>query len=146
MELQPITLTEARVFVDRHHRHHKSPIGGLFAIGLNDGQSVIGVVIVGRPVARGNQNGYTAEITRLCVLDGYPNACSMLYSASWRVARAMGYRRLITYILKSEKGTSLYASNFRLVGQTRGGSWNCPSRPRVDKHPLEQKLLFEMCK
>jgi len=143
MELQPITLKEAMRFVDEHHRHHKAPQGGLFAIGLNDGNKVIGVAIVGRPVARMFQNGYTAEITRLCVLDGYYNACSMLYSACWRTARAMGYRRLITYILKSEKGKSLEASGFKLVGEAGGGSWNRLNRPRVDTHPLEQKKLFE---
>ena len=143
MELQPITLKEAMRFVDLHHRHHKAPQGGLFAIGLEENGGVIGVAIVGRPVARMLDNGYTAEITRLCVLDGFPNACSMLYSACWRAARAMGYHRLITYILKSESGSSLYAANFRLVGECGGGTWNRTSRPRVDTHPIEQKKLFE---
>ena len=142
MELQPITLKEARRFVDLHHRHHKAPQGGLFAIGLNNGDKVIGVAIVGRPVARMLQNGYTAEVTRLCVLEGYYNSCSMLYSACWRAARAMGYRKLITYILESENGTSLIASGYRLVGKAGGGTWNSKSRPRVDTHPLEQKKLF----
>lgn len=145
MELQPMTIKEAKRFVNDNHRHHKAPQGGLFAIGLNDGfDNVIGVAIVGRPVSRVLQNGYTAEITRVCVKEGFYNACSMLYSACWRAARAMGYRRLITYILKSENGTSLYASGFRLVGETGGGTWNRKSRPRVDTHPIEQKKLFEV--
>jgi len=143
LELQPITLKEAMHFVNEHHRHHRAPQGGLFAIGLNDGASVVGVAIVGRPVARMLDNGYTAEITRLCVLNGYPNACSMLYSACWRAAKAMGYRRLITYILNSESGKSLEASGFRLVGQAGGGTWNRKQRPRVDTHPIQQKKLFE---
>ena len=126
-----------------HHRHHKAPQGGLFAIGLEENGTVIGVAIVGRPVARMLQNGYTAEITRLCVLEGFSNACSKLYSACWRAAKAMGYKRLITYILKSESGSSLYASNFHLVGERGGGTWNRESRPRVDTHPIEQKKLFE---
>lgn len=130
--------------MDTYHRHHKAPQGGLFAIGLESDGVVIGVAIIGRPVARMLQNGYTAEITRLCVKEGFPNACSMLYSAAWRAARAMGYRRLITYILESENGISLYASNFRLVGKAGGGSWSRPSRPRVDTAPIEQKKLFEV--
>lgn len=144
MELQPITLKEARRFVDLYHRHHKAPQGGLFAIGLSERNIVIGVAIVGHPVARMLQDGYTAEITRLCVNDGYYNACSMLYSACWRAAKAMGYKRLITYILSSENGTSLYASGFKLIGEAGGGNWNRKGRPRVDTHPLEQKKLFEV--
>ncbi len=146
MNLQPITLKEAMRFTDEHHRHHKAPQGGLFAIGLEDDGKVIGVAIVGRPVARMLQNGYTAEVTRLCVLEGYQNACSMLYSACWRAARAMGYQRLITYILNSEYGASLLASGFRLVGEAGGGTWNRPNcgRPRVDTAPIEQKKLFEV--
>ena len=143
MNLQPITLKEAMRFVDLHHRHHKAPQGGLFAIGLTDNDEVIGVAIVGRPVARMLQNGYTAEVTRLCVINGHYNACSMLYSACWRSARAMGYKRLITYILNSESGKSLEASGYRLVGQAGGGTWDRKERPRVDTHPLEQKKLFE---
>jgi hypothetical protein len=142
--VHPITLKEARIFVTRHHRHHRAPQGGLFAIGAAVGDEVRAVVIVGRPVGRGNQDGYTAEVTRLCALDGTPNACSMLYRAAWRAARALGYRRLITYTLASEPGTSLRAAGFRLLGVRGGGSWTTPSRPRVDTHPLEQKNLWEV--
>jgi len=144
MNLQPITLKEAMRFVDLHHRHHKAPQGGLFAIGLEENEEVIGVAIVGRPVARMLQNGYTAEVTRLCVLNGHYNACSMLYSACWRTARGMGYKRLITYILKSESGKSLEASGYRLVGEAGGGTWDREDRPRIDTHPIEQKKLFEV--
>lgn len=140
--LHPLTLKEARVFVKRHHRHHEPPVGGLFAIGVASEGKVCGVVIVGRPVARANQDGWTAEVTRLCTL-GNSNACSMLYAAAWRAVKALGYRRLITYILDSEPGTSLRAAGWRLIGQRGGGSWSCPSRPRVDTHPLEQKQLWE---
>lgn len=143
LNVQPITLKEAMVFVTRHHRHHGAPRGGLFAIAAASEDAVRAVVIVGRPVARALQDGYTAEVTRLCALDA-PNACSMLYAAAWRAARAMGYRRLITYILESERGTTLQAAGWRLVhARTGGGSWSCRSRPRVDTHPIEQKQLWE---
>lgn len=138
----PMTLKEARVFVDTNHRHHRAPQGGLFAIGLQGADEVVGVVIIGRPVARRNADGFTAEVTRLCT-DGSKNACSMLYGAAWRAAKAMGYRRLITYTLVSEDGTSLRAAGWKNIGIRGGGSWSVPSRPRVDTHPLGQKQLWQ---
>lgn len=108
----------------------------------NDGDRVVGVAVVGRPVARMLQDGYTAEVTRLCT-DGTPHVASKLYAACWRAARALGYRRLITYILDSEPGTSLVAAGWRLVGAAGGGSWDRKDRPRVDTHPIGQKQLWE---
>ena len=138
----PTTLREACAFVERHHRHHRAPQGGLFAVAVAEGSEVVGVVIVGRPVARMADNGWTAEVTRLCTL-GARNACSMLYQAAWRTARAMGYRKLITYTLPEEGGTSLRAAGWRLIGEAGGGSWNRESRPRVDLHPTQEKLKWE---
>ena len=143
LHLQPITLKAARLFVDMHHRHHRAPQGGLFAIAANDGREVVGVAIVGRPVARNLQDGWTAEVTRLCTL-GTANCASMLYAACWRAARAMGYRRLISYVLKSEPGTSLKAAGWRELYTNSGGSWNVPSRPREVKYPTEPKTLWEI--
>ena len=105
-------------------------------------QEVVGVAIVGRPVARGYQDGWTVEVTRVAVLEGYPNACSMLYGACWRAARAMGYLRAITYTLASEKGTSVKAAGWKEIGAAGGGTWNRKARPRVDTHPIEQKTLW----
>lgn len=142
--LQPITLREARHFVNLYHRHHQAPQGGKFAIGVNDGERVVGVIIIGRPVARHLDGGYTAEVTRCCCIEGYKNAASMLYAAAWRAARAMGYIRLITYTLLEEKGTSLIAAGYKNIGTAGGGTWNNQQRPRVDKHPLGQKTLWEI--
>lgn len=144
LQLQPITLKEAKVFINMYHRHHKAPVGAKFAIAVNDGLEVVGVVTVGRPVARMLDDAWTAEVNRLCVKSGHKNASSMLYGAAWRAAKAMGYRRLITYILSSEPGTSLVAAGYKEIGRTKGGSWNRKARPRVDTHPLEQKRLFEV--
>ena len=143
LELQPITYREACAFVARHHRHHRPPQGHKFSIAVNDGERVVGVVMVGRPVSRHLDDGYTAEVTRCCT-DGTRNAASKLYAAAWRAARAMGYRRLITYTLARETGTSIIAAGWRIVGSAGGGSWNCKSRPRVDTHPTEQKTLWEV--
>jgi len=137
----PMTLREARAFVERHHRHHRAPTGGLFAIGACVGGDVVGVGIVGRPVSRMLSDGWTAEVTRVCT-DGTSNACSLLYGACWRAARAMGYRRLVTYTLRHEGGASLRAAGWRAVGETRGGSWSRRSRPRVDLHPTQAKIRW----
>jgi hypothetical protein len=109
---------------------------------LKEGE-VRGVVIVGRPVSRMRDDGMTLEVTRLCT-DGTENACSFLYGAAARAAFALGYKRIGTYILKSEPGTSLKAAGWKLIGERGGGSWSVPSRPRVDKHPTQAKLLFEV--
>lgn len=143
LELQPITYKEACAFIDQYHRHHLPPQGWKFGIAVNDGEKVVGVVTVGRPVARRLDNGWTLEVTRCCT-DGSHNACSILYSAAWRATKAMGYKRLITYILDSEPGTALYASNWKLVGEAGGGNWNCKSRPRIDSSNQGKKKLFEI--
>lgn len=142
LEIQPITFREANSFIEQHHRHHKPQWGCKFCIAVNDGEKVVGVIVVGRPVSRHLDNGWTAEVTRCCT-DGTPHAPSKLYAAAWRAARAMGYKRLITYTLKTEPGTSLIASGWRLVGLAGGGTWNRKDRPRVDKHPIGQKQLWE---
>ena len=117
-------------------------VGHLFSIGAAFGDVIVGVVIVGRPVARMRDDGETAEVTRLCTT-GEKNACSFLYGAAAKAAFALGYRRIGTYILASEPGTSLMATGWRQIGEVHGRSWTTPSRPRVDKHPTQNKLLFE---
>ena len=143
LELQPITFQEACSFVNDVHRHHKSPQGWKFGCAVNDGEKVVGVIMIGRPVARGSDDGWTLEVTRCCT-DGTEHAASKLYAAAWRATRALGYRRLITYTLKEETGVSLVAAGYKVIGEVRGRSWSCPSRPRVDKHPLTDKCLWEV--
>ena len=143
IEIVPVSISDARAFLDQHHRHHRAPVSGLFAVAVADrGGDVRGVAIVGRPIARFNDDGFTAEVTRVAT-DGARNACSMLYGACWRAARALGYRRLITYTLQSENGASLRAAGWSVVGEVAGRSWHCESRPRVDRHPLQNKLRWE---
>ncbi|MFT4039513.1 MAG: hypothetical protein QM692_15100 [Thermomicrobiales bacterium] len=142
LELQPITQAEASAFIAQHHRHHQPPQGWKFGIAVNDGHAVRGVIMVGRPVARRLDDGYTLEVTRCCT-DGARNAASMLYGAAWRAAKALGYRRIVTYTLRHEPGTSLLAAGWTALYETPGRSWSCPSRPRVDTHPLGQKTLWE---
>jgi hypothetical protein len=143
LALIPITLREANAFVELTHRHHGRVIGARFAVGLAMEKRVRGVVIVGRPVSRHLDDGWTAEVTRCCT-DGIKNGCSMLYGAAWRACRALGYKRLITYTLQDEKGVSLRASGWKLIGEAGGGSWSREGRPRVDLHPLQAKLRWEV--
>jgi len=147
-ELQPITLQEAKDFINKYHRHNIAPQGHKYSIALNDGDKVMGVITVGRPIARHNDDGLTLEVTRCCILEGYKDANSMLYAAAWRVAKNLGYKRLITYTLISEPGTSLKAAGWKVIGQTkaRPKGWDTPSRPRVipDKYPTGQKNLWEI--
>lgn len=138
----PIELSEANAFVARYHRHHGPVVGHKFSIGAALDGKIVGVVIVGRPVARMRDDGETLEVTRLCT-DGTKNACSFLYGVAARAAFALGYCRIGTYILASEPGTSLVAAGWRCLGERGGGAWGWAGRPRVDKHPTEPKLFFE---
>jgi len=145
VNLQPITMKEARRFVQDHHRHNVAPPGGKFAIGLSDGSEVVGVVIVSRPIARMFDNGWTAEVTRCCVKEGIRNGCSMLYGAAWRAARAMGYLRLVTYIRSDEPGTSLMAVGWKCIAKREPRSWAKEYYlPRVDTTEPTQRKLFEI--
>lgn len=142
LQLQPIRYSEACEFIKRHHRHHLPPQGWKFGIAVNDGGKVVGVVTVGRPVARYLDNGLTLEVTRCCS-DGTKNVCSMLYGAAWRATKALGYYRLITYTLASESGISLKASGWKIIKEkTGGGTWDKPNRRRIQKAPTEIKTLW----
>jgi hypothetical protein len=137
-----VSLAGANAFVALPHRHHKPVVGHLFSLAACLGSEVVGVAIVGRPVSRIRDDGLTAEVTRLCS-DGTQNACSFLYGACSRAAFALGFERIGTYILAGEPGTSLTAAGWRCLGERGGGSWSCPSRPRIDVNPMQRKLLFE---
>lgn len=142
LQVVPMDLASAQEFVRRHHRHHKPSVGHKFSLGVVDESGELrGVAMVGRPVARAADDGWTLEVNRVAT-DGCPNACSALYAAAWRAARALGFRKVVTYTLPTESGASLRGAGWRLVGQTPGRSWSRPSRPRVSKN-LGLKLRWE---
>lgn len=140
MEIHPITFRESCEFIKQHHRHHKPTVGCKFCLGLYDNGKLCGVAVCGRPVSRHYDDGLTCEINRLCT-DGTRNACSMLYGASCRVAKAMGYKKVITYILESENGASLKASNFACEGIAGGTHWT-GERNRGQAIPKEMKTRW----
>ena len=142
MKIRPATLKEANEYVAKFHRHHKPTTGHKFSIKLvdNDGK-IVGVAICGRPVSRYLDDGVTLEINRLCT-NGERNACSMLYGACVRIAKNMGYDRVITYILASEDGASLKASNFICEGEAGGEVWTGKRSGRDNGVPKEKKTRW----
>lgn len=140
MEIRPITFREACDFVNKEHRHHRPTVGCKFAIGCYKAEQLVGVAICGRPVSRRLDDGRTVEINRVAT-DGTKNACSMLYGACCRIAREMGYKRAITYILQSEPGTSLKASSFVCEGEAGGTHWT-GKRDRGQQIPAEMKTRW----
>ncbi len=144
LSITPISFAEANAFVAEHHRHHKPCTGHKFSIAASNDSDVVGVAIVGRPVSRELDDGWTLEVNRCCT-DGSRNACSILYGAAWKAAKALGYKRLITYTLPQEGGASLRAAGWVLIGIRGGGNWNTKSRPRIDTaiSMQGQKSLWE---
>jgi hypothetical protein len=133
LHLVPVTFEEACGFVAMWHRHHQPPVGHKFSLGVADGEQLVGVAIVGRPVARHLDNGLTLEVTRTAT-DGTRNANSKLYGAAWRAASALGYGRLVTYNQDGETGASLRAAGWRIVAHRPAhAGWSRPSRPRRDR-------------
>jgi hypothetical protein len=145
MKIKPINLRVANAYIDAHHRHHKSVVGHRFSLQcVNDNDEVLGVVIVGRPVCRNSGDQLeVCEVTRLCT-DGQPNVCSKLYGAAARVAKEMGFKKIQTYILSDEPGTSLKASGWKFVASTQGGLWNhSDGKPRRRDQPADTKSRWE---
>lgn len=122
LELRPCDFQTARDFVRDNHRHNKPPVGHKFSIACYDGDRLCGVCMVGRPVSRYLDDGLTLEINRCCT-DGTKNACTILYGAACRAAKALGYKRVVTYTRETEPGTSLRASNFVCDGKAGGNHW-----------------------
>lgn len=122
LQLRPINYLDAAAFVNENHRHNKAPVGHKFSIACYDGNRLCGVCMVGRPIGRYLDDGLTLEVNRCCT-DGTRNACSILYGAAWRAAKALGYKRLITYTRQSENGASLRASGWICDGPAGGTHW-----------------------
>lgn len=142
LTLTPVSLAEANAFVAEHHRHHKPTVGHKFSIGCAENGRLVGVAIVGRPVSRYLDDGETLEVNRLCTT-GEKNACSILYAASARAARAMGYKKIITYILDTENGVSLRAAGWSCTGLAGGKCWTGRRKPEKEQYPAQMKLRYE---
>lgn len=140
LRVRPCDLAEANAYVAKLHRHHKPVVGHKFSLMAKENDDrMCGVAIVGRPVARGCNHRTTMEVTRLCT-DGTKNACSTLYAASARTVREMGYKKIQTYLLESELGTSLLAAGWTKEAITSGGQWTgTDGKPRRTDQPTCKK-------
>lgn len=149
MRAVPIELKDANAYVNKYHRHHKPVKRDKFRVACQEDGEIVGIIQVGRPLSRYLCDGETLEVIRCCT-NGRPNVASFLYSRAARIAREMGYKKIITYILQSELGTSLKASGWQLdEADCGGGTWSSPSRPRQlyqmtifgteEKYPTEKK-------
>lgn len=138
LEIKPIHLSEANDFVKQYHRHNIPTVGGKFAVSCYQNEHICGVAICGRPTARRSDDGETLEIYRNCT-DGTKNACSKLYGACLRIAKNMGYKKVITYTLASENGASLKASNFVYEGEAGGIAWTGGRKRNYYVSPEEMK-------
>lgn len=148
LELKDVAFSEAKAFVNEHHRHNVAPIGWKFGACVYNGDEIIGVVMAGRPVSAALQRQGCLEINRNCVKACSPkglawNACSFMYGWACRKAFNNGFRRVITYTLESEDGASLRAAGFVPVARSKGGSWSRGKRPRTDKAPTAPKIRWE---
>jgi hypothetical protein len=145
LRIVPVTFRQACSFIAEHHRHHRPPRGMKFALGVACGEHLVGVATIGRPVARHLDDQRTIEVTRTCTV-GQPNANSKLYGAAWKIARAMGYHRLITYTQDGENGASLRAAGLTPVAELppRTG-WSTPSRPRPPGADGISRVRWELC-
>jgi hypothetical protein len=141
--LAPVCLTrdQANAWIELHHRHHKRVSGHRFIVGAVVAGELVGIAVAGRPRARLLQQYENLEVNRLCS-DGSRNVCSFLYSRVSRVAQELGFATCFTAILESEPGASLRASGWLFAYSTKGGTQNRPSRPRVDKSPIEPKQIW----
>lgn len=144
MKLKPITYKEACRYVAEYHRHHAPPQGWKFGLAVYKDSILVGVAMIGRPLSRRQDDGDTLEITRICT-DGTRNACSFLLGAAKRAVLALGYSRIITYILETESGVSLKAAGFKCVGIAGGGQW--PQRKQgvlfQPDYPICKKRLYQ---
>ena len=146
LELMPLSLREANEYIKSFHRHNKPTRGGKYAIGVKDGDKLVGVAITGRPIARMLDDKGTAEVLRVCTADDSPkNTCSMLYGACWRAWKAMGGKRMVTYTLQSEPGSSLRGAGWTIVAELKprpiSQAWKGSDRKR-DWQPVYGQAKF----
>lgn len=142
LRIVPVNHQQANQFITDWHRHHRPAPGYKFAVGAALGDTLVGVATVGRPVARLLDDGLTAEVTRVAT-DGTAHACSALYGACWRAAKAMGYARALTYTQDGESGASLRAAGWvNTARRAARPGWDVPSRRRNNQRYLPVERLL----
>jgi hypothetical protein len=141
IKVVPLTVTEANAHVKKHHTHHDPVQGGLFAVGVEEDGRLVCVAIAGRPVARALVG--CLEVTRVASDGTTKNAASKALGAIMRAAAALGYKRLVSYTLATEAGTSYKACGWHQAAFVRGREWSCPSRKRKPSKQPVDKIRWE---
>ena len=138
-------LRAANDFVEKHHRHsaRTAADGGKFAIGLEHEGKIIGVGIVGRPVARLLNDNMTAELLRCCVSPTAPKgSTSKLYSRCKRIWQLMGGIKFVTYTLKRESGASMRGAGLKEpAAEVAQQQWTRTNRPRKERAIYEESKV-----
>lgn len=147
LTLKPVSFRDAKEFVDAHHRHCPGPRGWRYGAAIRNGSELVGVIMVGRPVARMIDGNTTVEVNRLCVRDDLNpdlvwNACSQAYGWAAREAESRGFSKIITYTMDEELGVTLRAAGWRVDGRTRGRQWSSPGRQRAHLASTPDKLRW----
>lgn len=140
LRIQQVTFRAACDFVTTHHRHSAAPVGWRFGAGVYNASDLLGVVMVGRPVARGFDPRRVVEVTRLCMADSALawNGCSMLYGWAAREAQGRGYELIVTYVRADESAASVKAAGWVAAGEVRGRQWNSRTRPRALREAVDR--------
>lgn len=139
--MRPWTVKRAAAleFVRQVHRRLPAVQGAMWCVSVRRGDEIVGVALVGWP----SQEQTTDEmdhlrVLRVAVKEGNPNACSMLYGAAWRAARAMGVTSMDTHTHADEYSASVRAAGWVYGGMTSGGEHSRATRPRkaaIDPRP-----------
>lgn len=127
--VRPCTVKRGMAWCRETHRRLPRLQGAMWCIRVMRDGEMVGVALVGHPARLLAERGVLC-VLRVAVREGEPNACSKLYGACSRAARAMGATDLVTYTHADEPGTSLRASGWIDGGMTSGGEHSRPSRPR----------------
>ena len=138
--LRPVTVKAALPFVRAVHRRLPRVQGAMWAVSVLRGAERVGVALVGH-AARLLAEDDCLSVLRCAVIEGHHNACSMLYGACSRAAKAMGATDLVTYTHADENGASLKASGWIYGGSTTGGEHSRAGRkraPAVDAAPKQR--------
>lgn len=142
-EVVPVGLEIANSFVRGHHSYMSRVHRCKYSLGLTFDKELVGVIICNVPSSPHYDDGRTLEILRCAIAVGWPHAASKLIGQACRVARAMGYKKVITWCDAAKSGTSYVATNFKLVKISQRSHWK--TRPaKREEEPSSQMKLFEL--
>ena len=147
LTIQPVAFQAARAFVNHHHVHCSAPVTWRFAASIFNGNTMLGVALVGNPVARALCGRGTLEVNRLCIRRNLPqalawNAASQLLGWCAKEAQRQGSNHIITYTRVDEQGVSLRAAGWTQECVVRGRGWHHGVRARSNRNAYIDKIRW----